>query len=97
MTFEEIKQIPDLQVDVTPAVEDAFYFLQSLDKELPDATEEETLEKYEARLASLVDPGLRAGSRLASLPPQERTDAMLEASRMMDNLKKYGVACAAWA
>ena len=96
MTKAETLQIPDLQVNVTPAVEDAFYFIHSIEKELPDATEEETVEEYEARLDAIVQPGINAGNRLIGLSEEEKWQAIHEAYRMIDNLKKYGVPCAAW-
>lgn len=96
MTSEEIKNIPDLQIEVTPTVEDAFYFLQSLENELPDIREDETCEEYEERLDKLTNPSLHAGDRLAQIPYKERMEAIGKAYQMIDNLKKYGVACAQW-
>ena len=96
MTLDEIKRIPELQIDVTPAVEDAFYFLRTIDSKLPDPTDDEPLEEYEARLDAIVDPGIHAANRLNDLPEDEKWQALHEAYRMIDNLKKYGVACAAW-
>ena len=96
MTFEEIKRIPDLQINVTPAVEDAFYFLHSLEKEVPDPMDNETAEDFDARLEASIQPAINAGNRLTLLPAIERQVAIHEAYRMIDNLKKYGVPCAAW-
>ena len=96
MTFDEIKRIPDLQVNVMPAVEDAFYFLHGLEKEMPDPMEDESAEDFEARLLASVQPSINAGNRLTELPASEKQMALREAYRMIDNLKKYGVPCAAW-
>ena len=40
MTFDEIKRIPDLQIEVTPAVEDAFYFLRGLEADFPESPDD---------------------------------------------------------
>lgn len=96
MTFDEIKQIPDLQIEVTPAIEDAFYFLRSLETEMPDITDEESPEDYEARLSALYDPANNAGNRLADLPEDEKWQAIRAAYQMIDNIRKYGIPCAAW-
>ena len=81
MTFDEIKQIPDLQIDVTPAVEDAFHFLYGLEKGQDSMTEAQ----------------LRCGKHLEQYPENEKKQAIHEAYRMIDNISKYGIACAAWA
>ena len=96
MTFEEIKQIPDLQIEVTPQVEDAFYFVHSLQSELPESTDEETPEQYEERLDAFIDAGLNAAKRIMELPYDEKWKAINTAYRMIDNIDKYGVPCAAW-
>ena len=96
MTPEEIKKIPELQIEVTPAIEDAFYFLQSLEKDLPDPSDEESPEDYEQRLKTTADPALHAGARLEKLPYDERMEAVRIAYRMIDNLEKYGIPCAEW-
>ena len=80
MTKEEIAQIPDLQINVTPAVEDAFYFLQGLEKREDDIT----------------DAQVNAGKRLEKYPRDERMEAVHYAYKMLDNIDKYGIPCAAW-
>lgn len=80
MTKEEIARTPDLQIEVTPAVEDAFYFLQGLEKREDDMT----------------DAQLNAGKRLESYPRDECMEAVRNAYRMLDNISKYGIPCAAW-
>lgn len=80
MTKQEALLIPDLQIEVTPAVEDAFYFLQGLEKMEDDIT----------------DAQVNAGKRLEKYPRDERMEAVHYAYKMLDNLDKYGIACAAW-
>ena len=81
MTFEEIKQIPDLQVEVTPAVEDAFHFLYGTEKNKENITEAQVL----------------CGQRLNSeYSAEECKEAIKRAFKMIDNIKTYGVACAQW-
>ena len=80
MTFDEIKQTPELQIDVTPAVEDCFYFLKALDGELSDEAAQKALDRmWNDRVSK-----------------REMEDSMRKAQRMIDNLKKYGVPCAQW-
>ena len=82
MTFEEIKNIPDLQIEVNPAIEDAFYFLNGIENSVSDISEAQIL----------------CGQRLHSFYSEEEAkDAIKKAYMMIDNIKKYGIACAAWA
>lgn len=82
MTFEEIKNIAELQIEVTPAVEDAFYFLNGIENSESDINEAQIL----------------CGQRLHSVYSEEEAkDAIKKAYMMIDNIKKYGIACAAWA
>lgn len=82
MTFEEIKNIPDLQIEVNPAIEDAFYFLNGIENSVSDINEAQIL----------------CGQRLHSVYSEEEAkDAIKKAYMMIDNIKKYGIACAAWA
>ena len=82
MTFEEIKNIAALQIEVTPAVEDAFYFLNGIENSESDINEAQIL----------------CGQRLHSVYSEEEAkDAIKKAYMMIDNIKKYGIACAAWA
>lgn len=80
MTFDEIKQIPDLQVEITPAVEDAFYFLYGVITKAGNATEAQE----------------HCGEHLKGYPLDVQKQAIADAMKMVDNLEKYGVACAAW-
>jgi hypothetical protein len=80
MTHEEIKKIPELQINVTPAIEDAFYFLQGVEKREDDITEAQA----------------NAGKRLEKYSREERMEAVQCAYKMLDNIDKYGIPCAAW-
>lgn len=82
MTFEEIKQIPDLQIKVTPAVEDAFYFIHAA---INDAT-------------ALTEAQIKCRDRLIKeYSKEEAHNAIDVALKMIGNIEKYGVACAEWA
>jgi len=100
MTQEElIQREQDLDIEITPEIEDAFYFLRILEKagEIGnDIDENETLEEYEKRLNDEHTPALNAGDRLAKLPYDERMKAIHYGYQMLDNIKKYGVACSEW-
>ena len=80
MTHEEIKKIPELQINVTPAIEDAFYFLQGVEKREDGITEAQA----------------NAGKRLEKYSREERMEAVQCAYKMLDNIEKYGIPCAAW-
>ena len=81
MTFEDIKQIPDLQIEVTPAVEDAFHFLYGVEKNGENIT----------------DAQVHCGQRLEKdYTKEESKQAMKIAYKMLDNTDKYGIPCAAW-
>lgn len=101
MTQDELTQREiDLDIDVTPAIEDAFYFLRLMDEDnkFDDTSDDsESVEDYEKRLESHYKSGHAAGDRLTKLPYEERMQAIHYGYQMIDNLKKYGVPCAAWA
>lgn len=80
MTLDEIKRIPELQINVTPAIEDAFYFLQGVEKREDGITEAQA----------------NAGKRLEKYSREERMEAVQCAYKMLDNIDKYGIPCAAW-
>ena len=107
MNKQEALLIPDLQIEVTPLVEDAFYAFRDiddseLDKRLSelgddyvegDEKADELLEKY------LKDIELSEKARerwFATGSASERIDALLKAQKMIENIKKYGVPCAQW-
>lgn len=91
----------DLNITVTPIIEDAFYFLKSLEDDngelLKDyENDEESYEEYVARLNAKYDGPQHAADRLNSHSPEEVREAVVYAYRMIDNIKKYGVACKDW-
>ena len=94
--------IPDLRIEVTPAVEDAFYMLRDIDTtdlDMRTASEEdwhtkELLEQYEKDLATQDAIGERF---MTIYPPHERNKAVVTALKMIENIEKYGIACAEWA
>ena len=95
MTKQEAKHFADLCIEVKPAVEDAFHFLNSVenDKDIKDIlkmSEADTDAYFDyKRVAQL------AGDRLLKLSHDERMNAIRIAYQMIDNIKKYGVACVA--
>jgi hypothetical protein len=96
MNKTEAKKIADLCIEVRPAVEDAFHFLNSVenDKDIKDIlkmsdSESEAYYAYKEAAQS-------AGDRLLKLSQKERMEAIRKAYQMIDNVKKYGVACVAW-
>lgn len=96
MTRQEALEIADLCIDVKPSIEDAFFFFNSIAKrksvqEIIAMSDEESAEymKYNATAC-------KAGERLLDLTPDDRTEAITTAFRMLDNLEKYGVACVSW-
>lgn len=101
MTQEELQREEDLNIKLTPAIEDAFYFLNHLDNDngeiLKDINnDDESFEEYEARLSAKYDPPQHAAERLQQYSAEEIRGAVRCAYRMIDNIKKYGVACKEW-
>lgn len=80
MTKKEAEKIPDLQIRITPAVEDAFYFLQGLQENGSFMTESQ----------------IECGRNLSDYSETEKFEAIHDATRMLRNIEKYGVACAEW-
>ena len=80
MKKQDALQIPDLCIEVSPAVEDAFYFLFSVNLDDVDST----------------DASTRAGQRLISTHKDMSWEAVKTAYNMIDNIEIYGVACAEW-
>ena len=96
MTKQEALQIPDLLIEVTPAIEDAFYFLHSMENDKsPKEIEAMTDEEWE-RYDKSCEASSNAGERLLKVPREERMEAIRQAYKMIDNIKEYGVACADW-
>ena len=106
MTKDEALKIPELCIEVTPLVEDAFYAFRDIDdKELQerldrlpddyvsgDPQTDELMDKFYSDIESAENARLRfmQGS------PVERLKAMSDAFQMIENLEKYGVPCAEW-
>lgn len=80
MTKDEALKIPDLYVEVTPEVEDAFYFLYPVEN-----GQEPT------------DASSSAGVRLSRIKDRARLSQTIQSAlRMIENVRKYGVACVDW-
>jgi hypothetical protein len=96
MTKQEAKSIADLCIEVKPAVEDAFHFLHSIESDKPIkevlSMSDDEADAYNAYKNVAND----AGDRLLKLSRDERMSAIRKAYQMIDNIKKYGVACVAW-
>lgn len=45
MTFDDIKRIPDLQIEVTPLIEDCFYFYLALEGRITDQRGQEATDR----------------------------------------------------
>ena len=86
----------DLDIEVTPAIEDAFYFLKHIDDGIPDIEDYETAEEYETRLDRVSIPSIKAGERLTHLSKSEAFDAIDKGQKMLENLKKYGIPSSRW-
>lgn len=79
MTFEEIKQIPDLQIEVDDLTEQCFYIKMALNGRISDKSGEKNWDNIKGKYSE-----------------QEYKVALETADKMIENLDKYGVACAAW-
>ena len=80
MTRQEAQFIPDLDIEVTELVEDAFYLKLAVDGKIS----KEEGQKAAARMHNKYEN------------PDQLTDALNTADEMIYNLECYGVACAAW-
>lgn len=80
MTHQEALQIPDLDIEVTDIIEDCFYVKMAVNGNVSEKA------------------GQDASQRLKGMycDAKQLTSALNTADRMIDNLRKYGVACAAW-
>lgn len=96
MTKDEALQIPDLCINVTPVVEDAFYFLSHLENQKPIDEILNMSEEEEKDYDLICDASQHAGDRLLKVPKDERMEAVRLAYQMIDNIRKYGVACYDW-
>ena len=80
MTFEEIQQIPDLQIEVDDLTEQCFYVKMAILGRISDEAGEKNYNNIKGKFS--VD---------------EFKMALTKAEKMIQNLDKYGVACADWA
>ena len=80
MTRQEAMLIPDLDIEVTDLVEDAFYLKMSVDGKIS----EEEGQKAANRLHNNYKDS------------EQLMDALNTADEMIHNLECYGVACLAW-
>lgn len=106
MKKEEALLIPELCIDVTPAVEDAFYAFREIESteldqrlaELPDdyVGGDEVADRLMKEFEKNIAHADAARERLRKLPVKEQREAMLTAFQMIENIEKYGVPCAQW-
>lgn len=106
MTKKEAQNIADLQIEVTPLIEDAFYAFREIDcKELDarlnrlsdnyvrgDAETDKLMEKY----LNDIDIAEKARERLMLIGPAKRANAIATAFKMIENQEKYGYPCLEW-
>lgn len=97
MTKQEAMQIEELQIKLTPVIEDAFYFLSYTENPKPLEEILEMDEQQERDYDLFCEASQHAGDRLTKVPREERMEAIRKAYQMIDNIKKYGIACAEWA
>ena len=84
MTKEQASQIPELDIHVTPLIEDLFYCILA---EVGEISEE----AGKAAHKRVVDLCKKSGN---TAPPLKRS--FEQAARMHENVQKYGVACVEW-
>lgn len=80
MTKKEAQKIPSMRIEVTPFVEDCFFYLLGQENQLSEKQKEKALNRVSGKDYSL----------------EEYYKAMLLAKTMIENNKKYGVPCADW-
>ena len=97
MTKKEALQIPDLCIELDSVTEDAFYFLSYTENPKPLEEILEMDERQEREYDLFCQASQNAGDRLTKIPREERMEATRKAYLMLDNIKKYGIACADWA
>ena len=96
MEENEQQKARDLDIEVTPAIEDAFYYVRNLERGVPGFTDEESPEEYEKRLDREYQPSVNAGNRLTKIPYDERMEAIGIAYKMLANVRKYGKPSSRW-
>ena len=97
MTKQQALQIPDLRIELDSITEDAFYFLSYTENPKPLEEILEMDERQERDYDLFCQASQHAGDRLTKIPREERMEAIRKAYQMIDNIKKYGIACAVWA
>lgn len=80
MTFEEIKKIPELQIEVDDLTEQCFYVKMAILGRISDAAGEKNYNNIQGKYSE-----------------DEYRKALATANKMIENIDKYGIACAAWA
>lgn len=80
MTRKQALLIPDLDIEVTDLIEDAFYLKMAIDGRIS--------EKEGQKAAARIHKSHKDSEQL--------TDALNTADEMIHNLECYGVACLAW-
>lgn len=79
MTFEEIKQIPDLQIEVDDLTEQCFYVKMAISGRISNEAGKKNYDNIKGKYTQ-----------------EEYEIALDKADMMIENLDKYGVACAKW-
>ena len=79
MTFEEIKQIPDLQIEVDDLTEQCFYVKMAILGRISDKVGKKNYDNIKGKFSE-----------------EEFYVALKKVDKMIDNIDKYGVACAQW-
>jgi hypothetical protein len=69
----------DLDIEVTPLVEDVFYLVLALEKKISGKQGEKIFDRIKGKWSE-----------------EEYLAAIQTARKMIKNIEKYGVACAAW-
>jgi len=90
-------QIEDLRIELTPVIEDAFYFLSHIENPKPIVEVLAMDDQQERDYDLFCQASQHAGERLLKVSREERMEAISYAYQMIDNIKKYGIACAEWA
>ena len=80
MTFDEIKRIPELQIEVNDLAEQCFYVKMAALGRISREAGEKTIDNIKGKY-----------------PVEDYEVALRTADKMIENIDKYGIACAAWA
>lgn len=106
MTREEAMLIEDLNIEVTPLVEDAFYAFRPIDCKELDKRLERLGDKYEQgdpetdalmdKYKKDLDASDKARERFMQAESKDRVHALVLAFQMIDNIQQYGYPCLEW-